>query len=273
MDLGPSRVVLLGPVMHPRPAHLVGQPRPAALDGRFRRDRQRLLDGGLVADRRVELDDHRRGDTDNLPVGQLELTVDLLAGVDRSELGRHWDGLTVVADHRAAPGVGSAEAERFGGPENGAIAVERARNGLALRVCQRDALEPAVLHLNTHWRDGRDVGGSVSRQIGDRGRGRRGGGACGRFAALGTAGCQCARRDDADRKGGQCPPSTDRRQWIGGAHVDPGYLESGPNQNRFGCEVYPERRSNAVAHRPGQRDHVRCGGAAPIGHSQRMLGR
>ncbi len=180
VDLGARRVVVPGAVVHPRTAHLVGQPRPAALDRRFRRDLQRLLDGGLVADRRVELNDHRRCDTDDLTVGQLELTVDLVVGVDGGELARHGDGLAVVADHRAAPGVGNAVAERFGGVETGAVTVERARDGLAFGVDQRDALEPAVLHLHAHGRDGRDIGGRIGGLVGDRRGGRRCGGARGR---------------------------------------------------------------------------------------------
>ncbi len=277
VDLGARRVVVPGAVVHPRSADLVGQPRPAALDRRFRRDLQRLLDGGLVGDRCVELNDDRRGDADNLTVGELELAVDLGAGIDGRELALHRDGLAVVADHRAAPAVRNAVAQRFGGSEAGAVTVERARDDLAVGVGKRDALEPAVLHLHAHGCDGRHIGRVVGGLVGD-GRGsRRGWGLRGRFADLAAAGCERGRCDDSDRQGGQGPTPTDlRRQWgsiRAWAHVEPGYLESAANQNRLGCEFDPECRSDTVSHRPGQRNHVRGGGVAAVGQRQRVLGR
>ena len=150
VHLGARRVVVPGAPVHPRTADLVGQPRPAALDRRLGGDLQRLLDGRLVlvVDRGVELEDDRRGDADDLAVGELELAVDLVVGLTVVKLPGDRDGLAVAADHRAGPGVLDAVAQRFGDGEGGAVAVERARDDLAVGVGQRDALEPAVADLD-----------------------------------------------------------------------------------------------------------------------------
>src|SRR4029453_14685153 len=101
--LGARRVVLLGSVVRPRSADLVGHPPPAALDRGSRCDLERLLDGCLVGDRRVELNDDRRGDPNRLTVGELELTVDLSARVDGGEVALDRNGLAVMADPRSRP--------------------------------------------------------------------------------------------------------------------------------------------------------------------------
>src|SRR5262249_60121741 len=108
---------------------------------------QRFLQGGpsRIVDRRVELNDDRRCDADDLTVGELELTVDLSGRVDRGEVALEGGGLAVVADHGPAPGVRHAVPERFGGREAGAVTVECACDGLAVGIGERDALEPAVL--------------------------------------------------------------------------------------------------------------------------------
>ena len=220
VDLGAGRVVLAGAPVRPRTANLVGQPRPAALDRRIGGDLERLLDRGLVADRRVELQDDRRRDADDLTVGELELAVDLGFGVDGGEVALHRNGLAVAADHRAGPAVDDAVAEWLGGVECGAVAVEGARDDLALGIGQGDPLEPAVLDLETDRRSRGHIGGCVGRlECQRRSRGR--GCFTGCFAGPAGTGGQCARRDDADRERGKRPPSVDRRHWIGWAHVDP----------------------------------------------------
>src|SRR6185437_13373801 len=140
VDLGAGRVVLAGAPVHAGPADLVGQPRPAALDGRFGGDLQRPLDGGLVRDRRVELDDDRRRDADGLAVGELESTVDHLGGRDRGDLALHRNRLAVVTDRRPVPGVGPVIAQRLGDRVHRPVAVEGA--GTAL---------PSALVSETCW--------------------------------------------------------------------------------------------------------------------------
>src|SRR6202012_4488454 len=65
VPLGAGRVVLAAAPVPSGAAHLVGQPGPAALDGRLGGDLQRPLNGGLVRDRRIEFGDcsgrHTRG--------------------------------------------------------------------------------------------------------------------------------------------------------------------------------------------------------------------
>lgn len=146
---------------------------PAALDGRFGGDLDRLLDGRLVADRRVELDDDRRRDADDLTVGELEPAADLRAGVDGGEAACDGLRVAVTADHRATPRVLDAVAERFGDVEGGAIAVERTRDGLAVGIRQRDPLEPAVTDLDPDGRGRHHVSGGVGGLEFQRRRGRR----------------------------------------------------------------------------------------------------
>ncbi len=177
-NVGAGRVVLLGAVVHPRTAFLVGQPRPAALGRLIGGHLQRLLHGGsvLVADRRVELDDDRHRDANDLPVGELELAVDLCRRVDRSEVAVHRHRLAVAAHHRTGPGVVDAVAERLGGVEGGALAIYRTGDDLAVGIGQGDPLEPAVTDLDADRRRRQHVGCGIRRGVRQRRRRRRLGG-------------------------------------------------------------------------------------------------
>ena len=161
IDGGARRVVLASAPVHARALRLVGQPGPAALDGRGGGDGERLFDGGLVADRCVELDDDRCGDTDGLAVGQLECAADRLGRRHRGELAGHRNRLAVVAHGRTAPAVGRVVTQRLGGRVEGAVLIERPGHHLARRVRQRHLLEPAVAHRDADRSDRNHVGGSV----------------------------------------------------------------------------------------------------------------
>ena len=210
-DLGAGRVVLAGAPVHAGALGFVGQPRPAALDRRLGGDFQRPLDGGLVGDRRVELDDDRRRDPDGLAVGELKPAVDHLGRRDGGELAIHRDSLAVVADRRSFPGVGRVVAERLGDRVDGAVPVQGARDHLAGGVGQRDVLEPAVAHLDTDRRGRQHLGGLVGRPERHAGLRRR----LGLLRLLtrsAEAGGQHVRREDADRKGRQSPAPGNRRE-------------------------------------------------------------
>jgi len=196
--------------VHPGAADLVGQPRPTALHGRFGGDLQRPLDGGFIRDRRVELDDDRRRDSDGLAVGQLESAVDDFGGRDGGELALHRDGLAVMAYCSPPPGIGRVVTERLGEGEQRAVPVQGACDDLAVRTGQRDVLEPAVTDLDADRRGRQDLGGFVGGPERQRSFWRR-------LRLLGLLGrateatSQHIGRKDADRQGRQGPAPVDRR--------------------------------------------------------------
>ncbi len=228
VDLRAGREVLAGAPVRSRTFGFVRQPRPTALDRRVGGDLQGPLHRGLVADRRVELQDDRRRHADDLAVGELELAVDLVGRGDRGEGALHRYGLAVATHHRAAPAVFHAVAEWLGGVERAAVAAERTGDDPAVRIGQRDPLKPAVADLQADRGGRQHIGGGVVRR--ERHRGRRRRRIDGLFAGPAEAGCQSARGDHADRERGQGPPPVHRRHRIGGTHVDPRYLERAANQ-------------------------------------------
>ena len=229
VDGGARRVVLAGAPVHAGALRLVGQPGPTALDGRVGGDGERLLDGGLVADRCVELDDDRRRDPDGLAVGQLEAAADLLGGRHGGELALDRNRLAVVADGRPAPGVGRVVAQRLGDRVDGAVLVERAGNDLARRIRQRDVLEPAVADLDADRRDRYHVGGRIGRLERQVGRWRR---LLDRLRdRFARAGGQDARREHPDPKRRQSQAPIDRPLSLRGAgcaHDTQRYRANGP---------------------------------------------
>lgn len=225
MNLGSGRVVIPGSVVHPRPAHLVGQPGPAALGRRGRGDGQRLFHIGLVlvVDRGVELQDDRHRDPDGLPVGQLELTVDLGGRVDGRERCGDGQRVPVTPDRRTGPGVGDAVAQRLGDGEGGAVTVEHPGDGLAVGIGQGDVLQPAVFDLEAGRSRRQNVlgvvrRGEVQRRLG-RGAGRRRGLVAGHLVTRG----QSSGGSHTEEQRCQSASPIDRRQSVGWAHVNPRY--------------------------------------------------
>ena len=152
---GSSRGCASAPaIRRPRRAARPSCPRRAACG-----HHQGALDGRLVGDRSVELHDDGHGDADDLPIGQLELRVDLVVRDHGSEAAGERHRLAVAADRRTNPRVLDAIAQRFGGGEGRAVAVDGARHDLAFGVGQRDALQPPVVDLEPDGRGRRHVGG------------------------------------------------------------------------------------------------------------------
>ena len=175
VDGGPRREVLPTAPVHPGAGDLVGKPCPPALGRRIGGHRQGTLDGRLVGDRRVELQHDGCGHADGLAVGELEPPVDHLVGLDGGERAADRKRPAVLTDHRTAPGVDGAVAQRLGDGEGGPLPVERSRDDLAVRVGQGDPLEPAVgdPHPDRRRRDEPDrtvVRGEAQHRLGSRRR-------------------------------------------------------------------------------------------------------
>jgi len=208
VHLGEGRPVLAAAPVHPGAAHLVGQPRPAALDRRIAGDRQRPFDvrPRLLRDGRVELQDDRRGDAHHLPIGQLEAAVDLTGRGDGGETGRQLRGGAVAAHHRSAPGVPRAVAQRLGDRVPGAVAVEHPGDHLAVRVGQPHPLQPAVGDLDAHPPDRRHVGVGVGGFVADPRRARCAVGAAGGLGAAPAPGQRPGCGDSQCQRGQGTPP-------------------------------------------------------------------
>ncbi len=132
--------------------------RPNCLRGGCGGQGQCALDGFLVVDGPVELEDQRCGDADFLPVGDVDDDVELLLGIEGGErsLDRHRQ--SVLPDGTALPGVGGAVAEHLVDGEGGAIVGERAGDRLAAGVDQFDVgVQRAARRLDL------DLGGRIGR--------------------------------------------------------------------------------------------------------------